>query len=671
MTGPAHRVGIDLARDLALLGAASALTTPAEIVVPADQAWPVEREAWQALGGRIAHFEGAGGPDRAAFLASLGLSRLDYWLVMLALAAEIHTDTAAALSILAEEERIQLPTPVTFARLMHAAACAPYLEALELAAGGGRAARLGLVEEVEPVPGRPITHRGLRIRAAELAPLIAGAQAAGPTLDLAIERERPGEAPVYPRVMVAGAASLLGETGLLWLRAPNARAARQFALDLAGARGEDATFLPVPEELPPPGELARLGGSLLAVDFFAAGGRTPPHGWIARCAAALPALLVLAPERAESSAMTALSVPRIGPREAERVWRTVALPAEERKSLTARFHLNALELRRAIDEAETDARVTSKGTNGSGPTTRNAETISKAVRAQGARRMGRQVTLIECTATLDRLVASAQLKAQLRDVIAWRKATQTVFHEMGLDRDAATGRGLTCLFSGPPGTGKTFAAQCLSSALDLNLYRIDLSQVVSKYIGETEKALAQIFDEAEAGHGVLLFDEADTLFGKRSEVKDAHDRYANIEVGYLLQRMETYDGVLILATNLRNNIDGAFMRRIQFLLDFRMPDVAMRARLWEQALPGKSYRDSSLDVAPFTERFRLSGGSIRNIAVAAAHLAAATPEVRIKPAHLARATFRELEKNGQARSRADFGPLAEHLPEETWAGLSQ
>lgn len=671
MTGPAHRAGIDLARDLALLGATSALTTPAEIVVPADQTWPVKQDAWAALGERIARFEGTGDPDRAAFLASFGFLRLDYWLVMLALAADIHTDAAAALSILAEEERIHLPTPVTFARLMHASACAPYLEALELAADGGRAARLGLIEEVEPVPGRPITHRGLRIRAAELVPLLAGAPAAEPALDLAIERERPGEAPVYPDVMVAGAASLLGETGLLWLRAPNARAARQFALDLAGARGVDATFLPVPDELPPPGELARMGGTLLAVDLFATGERTPPHGWIARCAAALPALLVLAPERAESSAITAVSVPRIGPREADRVWRTVALPAAERAGLAARFQLNAQELRRAVNEAETSMRLTSKGTNGSGSTAQNAETISEAVRAQGARRMGRQVTLIECTASLDRLIAPPPLKAQLHDMIAWRKATQKVFCEMGLDRDAATGRGLTCLFSGPSGTGKTFAAQCLSSALDLNLYRIDLSQVVSKYIGETEKALAQIFDEAEAGHGVLLFDEADTLFGKRSEVKDAHDRYANIEVGYLLQRMETYDGVMILATNLRNNIDGAFMRRIQFLLDFPMPGGAMRARLWEQALPSKAYQDPALDIGPFSERFRLSGGSIRNIAVAAAHLAAATPEGRIKPTHLARATIRELEKNGHARSRADFGPLAEHLPEETWLGLSQ
>ena len=671
MTRLAHSAGIDHARSVAMLGATSALKTPAEVVVPADEPWPVMREDWQALGERLSRFEGSGDEDRAALLASFGLSRLDYWLVMLALAAEIHTDTAACLSILAEDERIQLPTPVTFARLMQATARAPYLDALALAGGGGRAGRVGLIEAVEPVPGRPVSHRGLRIRAEELDPLIRDSRAVEPALNLAVERERPGDRPVYPDVMVAGAASLLNETGLLWLRAPNARAARQFALDVAGARGVDATFLPVRDDLPPPGELARMGDTLLALDLFAADGNTPPHGWIAQCAATVPALVALAPEQAESSVITAVSVPRIGPLEADHVWQSVDLPAEERTRLAARFPLNVQELRRATGESEVSTRLSSKGSNGSGAVCVSADAISKAVRAQGARRMGRQVTMIECTAALDRLVAPPHLKAQLSDMIAWRKATRKVFGEMGLDRDVATGRGLTCLFSGPPGTGKTFAAQCLSSELELNLYRIDLSQVVSKYIGETEKALAQIFDEAEAGHGVLLFDEADALFGKRSEVKDAHDRYANIEVGYLLQRMETYDGVLILATNLRNNIDGAFMRRIQFLLDFPMPDGAMRARLWHQALPGQSYRDPSLNIEPFSERFRLSGGSIRNIAVAAAHLAAATPTGCIKPAHLALATYRELEKNGQARSRSDFGPIAKHLPEETWAGLSQ
>jgi SpoVK/Ycf46/Vps4 family AAA+-type ATPase len=196
------------------------------------------------------------------------------------------------------------------------------------------------------------------------------------------------------------------------------------------------------------------------------------------------------------------------------------------------------------------------------------------------------------------------------------------------------------------------------------LYRIDLSQVVSKYIGDTEKALATVFDEAEAGHGVLLFDEADALFGKRSEVKDAHDRYANIEVGYLLQRLEAFDGVAILATNMRSNLDPAFVRRMRFMLDFPMPDADMRRRLWEQSLPARRFRSDDVDLEFFIERFRLSGGSIQNISLAAAHMAAATPDGRVQLQHLVRATYRELEKAGQTRDRASFGGLAEFLPRE-------
>jgi SpoVK/Ycf46/Vps4 family AAA+-type ATPase len=222
------------------------------------------------------------------------------------------------------------------------------------------------------------------------------------------------------------------------------------------------------------------------------------------------------------------------------------------------------------------------------------------------------------------------------------------------------GRGLTCLFSGPPGTGKTFAAQCLANELDLNLYRIDLSQVVSKWLGETEKALAQVFDEAEVGHGVLLFDEADALFGKRTEVKDAHDRYANVEVGYLLQRMESFAGIAILTTNLRSNIDDAFVRRLRFVLEFPLPDAERRASLWAQALPRE--RAPELDLAPFVARFRLAGGHIHNITLAATHLAAAQDRP-LGPRELVRATYRELEKAGFSRSPADFGPLARWLSE--------
>jgi SpoVK/Ycf46/Vps4 family AAA+-type ATPase len=278
--------------------------------------------------------------------------------------------------------------------------------------------------------------------------------------------------------------------------------------------------------------------------------------------------------------------------------------------------------------------------------------------------MGRLVSHIRSEAVLGDLVVPNHLREQLADILDWQRHSPRVFGEMELGRRSPLGRGLTCLFSGSPGTGKTFAAQCVANELGLNLYRIDLSQVVSKYIGETEKALSTVFDEAESGHGVLLFDEADALFGRRSEVKDAHDRYANIEVGYLLQRLEAFDGIAILASNLRSNMDPAFVRRMRFMLDFPMPDAAMRRQLWEQSLPAQRFRSDDVDLTFFVDRFRLSGGSIQNISLAAAHMAAASPAGRLRLAHLVRATYRELEKSGQTRDRASFGALAEYLPQE-------
>jgi len=335
------------------------------------------------------------------------------------------------------------------------------------------------------------------------------------------------------------------------------------------------------------------------------------------------------------------------------------LPAHERDALARRFHLTLPELRAAL--AEADVLVAMKHPlNGRPSPPPDAGILAQAIRAEGARRMGPSVKLVESDVSLDDLVARPEVRGQLEDAVAWHRHGAHVWETMGLKRDAADARGLSLLFSGPPGGGKTFAARCLGNALELNLYRIDLSQVVSKYIGETEKALARVFDEAEAGHGLLFFDEADAIFGKRSEVKDAHDRYANIEVGFLLQRMESFDGVMVLATNLRSNLDAAFLRRIRFMVDFPMPGQAERRVLWERNLPGPDWLDPTLDIEILAKRFRLSGGNIRNAAVAAAHLAAAE-RAPVGPAHLTRALFRELEKSGLPRGPNDFGPLASHL----------
>jgi SpoVK/Ycf46/Vps4 family AAA+-type ATPase len=204
--------------------------------------------------------------------------------------------------------------------------------------------------------------------------------------------------------------------------------------------------------------------------------------------------------------------------------------------------------------------------------------------------------------------------------------------------------GISALFAGTSGTGKTMAAEVLANERRLDLYRIDLSAVVSKYIGETEKNLRRVFDAAEAGGAILLFDEADALFGKRSEVKDSHDRYANIEVGYLLQRMEAYHGLAILTTNLKNALDTAFLRRIRFVVQFPFPDAPQRAEIWRRVFPAATPKES-LRIESLA-RLNVAGGNIRNIALHAAFLAAEANEP-VRMTHLlsgARTEYAKLEK---------------------------
>jgi SpoVK/Ycf46/Vps4 family AAA+-type ATPase len=197
------------------------------------------------------------------------------------------------------------------------------------------------------------------------------------------------------------------------------------------------------------------------------------------------------------------------------------------------------------------------------------------------------------------------------------------------------------LFAGPSGTGKTLAAEVLAGELGLDLFRVDLSRVVSKYIGETERNLRRVFDAAEAGQAVLLFDEADALFGKRTEVKDSHDRYANIEVSYLLSRMEEYSGLAVLTTNMREAIDLAFLRRLRFVVEFPFPDAAERARIWSRMFPEEAPKEGH-DVRRLAQ-MNLPGGHIRNIALGAAFLAADAGE-KIGMAHLRSAALAEYAK---------------------------
>lgn len=243
------------------------------------------------------------------------------------------------------------------------------------------------------------------------------------------------------------------------------------------------------------------------------------------------------------------------------------------------------------------------------------------------------------------LVLPDEPLAALREIVAAAETREKVEDRWGLASNSARGQGLAVLLSGPSGTGKTLAAEVLAGALGLEVFRIDLAGLVSKWIGETEKNLARIFDAAAAGGAVLFFDEADALFGKRSEVKDSHDRYANVEVAYLLQRMEQHRGISILATNLRGNLDQAFLRRLRFAVDFPYPDEAARRAIWALHLPKRAPRGADLDLDALA-RLDLPGGAIRNVVLNGAALAAAAGTA-IGMVHLLAAARREFAKLGR------------------------
>jgi len=227
---------------------------------------------------------------------------------------------------------------------------------------------------------------------------------------------------------------------------------------------------------------------------------------------------------------------------------------------------------------------------------------------------------IESNLRWDDLVLPAEQKKTLHAIAAQLRQRSTVYDRWGFAEKSRRGLGISALFHGPSGTGKTMAAEVLASELRLDLYHIDLSRIVSKYVGETEANLRRVFDAAEENGAILLFDEADSLFGTRSQVKDSHDRYANIEVSYLLQRMEAYRGLAVLTTNMRAALDAAFLRRIRFAVQFPFPDAAQRAVIWRQVFPAAA-ATRGLDVERLA-RLRVTGGNIRNIAVNAAFLAA-------------------------------------------------
>ncbi|WP_410597533.1 ATP-binding protein [Amycolatopsis sp. lyj-23] len=281
--------------------------------------------------------------------------------------------------------------------------------------------------------------------------------------------------------------------------------------------------------------------------------------------------------------------------------------------------------------------------------------VRAGARSQNAAGLQRLARRIEPAVGWPDLVLPAGVLSLLDELAARARYRDQVLDEWRMRPGGGRGRGVTGLFAGDSGTGKTMSAEVIAASLGLDLYTVNLATVVDKYVGETEKNLERIFTEASGVNGVLLFDEADAIFGKRSEVRDAHDRYANIESAYLLQRMETFDGIAVLATNLRANLDEAFTRRLDVIVDFPLPDVALRRRLWDRCLGTRLPRGADLDLGFLAEAFELAGGHIRSAAVTGAYLAAEAGRP-VAMSDLVGAVAREYRKLGRLCLDREFGP---------------
>jgi len=321
------------------------------------------------------------------------------------------------------------------------------------------------------------------------------------------------------------------------------------------------------------------------------------------------------------------------------------LPENEIEILSGQFKLSSGQVLAAASSAMSSALQQER--------TLQVSDLFDAARFHSEHHLDELAHKIEPRYTWEDLVLPKTSTEMLQEMVSMVRLRPLVLETWGLGRKLTAGEGIAALFSGPPGTGKTLAAQIMANQLGIDLYRIDLSTIVSKYIGETEKNLEHIFTEASSSNAILFFDEADAIFGKRSEVKDAHDRYANIEVGYLLQRMESYNGVAILATNLRANLDEAFTRRLQFIINFPFPDEIYRLRIWQVLMPPDLPVSADLDLGMMAKRFKLSGGNIRNIIVSAAYVAAANGGVMTMP-HLMHGAKREIQKMGKLVQESDF-----------------
>jgi hypothetical protein len=592
----------------------------------------------------------AGADERIAEAATLlGLDAVDAIVLASCCAPELEPRYGRLYAFLQDDVTRRLPSPRLVARLV----CGDGLEPAGVFGAFAPEApllRLGAIRLLSPDDATALADRPVKL-ADRLAAFLLGADRLADSVGGAKLRRVPAEP-------VAGREDTIRQVALLLAaqtRLPLVVCGPDAAAIVAAAAGATVVMLGA-RELDNPLALAdarlaaRLDSGLLCLDGLDDLTPVERSRLLRAIDESLDRVILIAASRREAVAVsdrTVLTVDVPFPSFAERsdAWqqRTGAPDARE---VAAKFRLSIEQIRAAAEVSVIAA--------GSRDAVAPAPPeLDLGARHASSSRLGELATRLEPGFGFGDLVLPERQLELLRSISAYLRHRDRVLSEWGYEETVSRTQGLKVLFAGESGTGKTMAAQVLGAELGLELFRVDLATIVSKYIGETEKNLERIFTAADGSNAILFFDEADALFGKRSEVSDSHDRYANIEVAYLLQRMEAYPGAVILATNFRRNIDDAFVRRLDFVIDFPFPEADDRRRIWQLVLPAAAPLADDLDLDFLANQFKLSGGAIRNCSLAAA-FRAADEGSRIGMQHLVKAVAQEYGKQGRLTLEADF-----------------
>jgi ATPase family associated with various cellular activities (AAA)/Winged helix domain, variant len=577
----------------------------------------------------------------------LGLDETGAAVLALCVAPELDTAYMRVFGFLHDDVTRKLPSPRVIADLLESEEVSRG-DVIGCFAEDEPLRRLGAVELLNPDGQRPFIDRSIRV-ASPLVTFLLGTRVGDQPLDgrvraLEIPQHDLGRAEIREQlsallardgrmpIVVAGpdapellAVALDQPLLLVEARSLGDRSVESYAALVCALHGRELVWDGL-DDLDTPTR-ARVG--MLLEDR---GGR------VLLCAESTRATIALG----EGSAMV-IAVPPPTLAERTRAWAELA-GTDEVEEVAARFRLS-------IAQIETAASIATTHAAGEGRETPDPSDLAEGARQASVSRLGELANRLPPAFSWDDLVLPEKTLGLVHSISGYLRHRDRVLTEWGYAKTAQS-QGLKVLFAGESGTGKTMAAQALAHELGLELFRVDLATVISKYVGETEKNLDRIFDAAQGSNAILFFDEADALFGRRSEVSDSHDRYANIEVAYLLQRMEGYDGAIILATNFRQNVDDAFVRRLDFSIEFPFPEEDDRVELWRHLLPASAPIADDVDLT-FLARFKLSGGSIRNCSVSAA-FAAAEDDEPIGMEHLVRAVAFEYGKQGRLTLESDF-----------------